>query len=90
METILNINSQSQIFFFISSIGFVILWLLISLFLYFLIKAMKTFSRLMVKLEGDVDSIGDTTKEMLSDVRDSAIFSFIFKKSKKTKTTHKK
>ena len=80
MNTILNVTSQTQIFFFISSVGFVVLWLLLAIFLYFSVKAMKTFSRLMDKIEGDVDSIGDTTKEMLSDVRDSAIFSFLFKK----------
>jgi uncharacterized protein YoxC len=88
MDTILNLTGQTQVFFFISSIGFVILSILFVIFLYYLISAMKSFSRMMNKIEDDVDNIGDTTKEMLSDVRDSAIFNFIFKK--KSKTTQKK
>lgn len=74
---------QSQVFFFISSIGFVILGILAVILLYYFIRATKTFSRIMENVEKDVDHIGDTTKEMLEDVRDSAIFGFLFRKRKK-------
>jgi uncharacterized protein YoxC len=77
---------QAQIFFLISSIGFVILGILASVLLYYVIRATKTFSKLMEKVEKDVDNIGDTTKEMLEDVRDSAVFSFLFRKKKKSKS----
>jgi hypothetical protein len=76
---------QSQVFFFISSVGFVMLWILGAIFLYYLICVTKTFHGILKKVEKDIDHIGDTTKEMLEEVRDSAVFSFIFKK-KRNKT----
>lgn len=79
MDTLL----QSQVFFFISSVGFVFLWVLIAIFLFYLIRATSTFSRIMERIEKDVDNIGDTTKEMLGEVKDSAVFNFIFRKKKK-------
>ncbi len=74
---------QSQVFFFISSIGFIVLWILTAIFLFYLIRATNAFSRIMNKLEEDIDKIGDTTKEMLEDMRNSAVFNFIFRKKKK-------
>jgi hypothetical protein len=74
---------QSQVFFFISSVGFVILWILLAIFLFYLIRATKTFSRILDQVGDDIESMGDTTKEMLEDVRDSAVFGFLFKKKKK-------
>lgn len=79
MDTIL----QSQVFFFISSIGFVLLWILVAIFLFYLIRATNTFSKIMNRVEKDIDNIGDTTKEMLEEVRESVIFNFLFKKKKK-------
>lgn len=79
MDTIL----QSQIFFFISSIGFIVLGALLAVFLFYLIKATNTLSRIMSMVERDIDSVGDITKEMLEDVRDSTVFNFLFKKKKK-------
>lgn len=79
----MNALLQSQVFFFISSVGFVVLWILAAIFLFYLIRAMKTFSRIMNKIEKDIDNIGDTTKEILNDVKDSIIFNFLFRKKKK-------
>ena len=81
MDTLL----QTQIFFFISSIGFIFLWILIAIFLFFLVRATNTFSRIMEKVEKDIENIGDTTKEMLEEVKDSVIFNFLFKKKKKSR-----
>lgn len=75
--------AQSQIFFFISSVGFVILWILVGVLLFYLIRATRTFSKIIDKAEKDIDNIGDTTKEMLEDVRDSAVFGFFFRRKKK-------
>lgn len=75
--------AQSQVFFFISSVGFVVLWILTAVFLVYLIRATNTFSKIMSKVEKDIDNIGDTTKEMLEDVRDSVIFNFLFRRKKK-------
>ena len=79
----MNTLLQSQVFFFISSIGFIFLWILVAIFLFYLIRATNTFSKIMDRVEKDIDNIGDTTKEMLNDVRDSIVFNFLFKKKKK-------
>ena len=75
--------SQSEAFFFISSIGFIFLWILLAIFLFYLIRATKTFSKIMDKVEKDIDTIGDTTREMVEDMRDSVIFNFLFRKKRK-------
>ena len=77
--------SQSQVFFFISSIGFVFLWLLVAIFLFYLIRAMNTFSRIMDKVEKDMNNISDTTKDLFEDMRNSLIFNFLFGKKKKSR-----
>ena len=74
---------QSQVFFFISSIGFIILWILVAIFLVYLIRATHTFYRIMDGIEKDINKIGDTTKEMVADMRDSVIFNFLFRKKRK-------
>jgi len=79
----MNTLLQSQVFFFISSIGFIFLWILVAIFLFYLIRATNTFSRIMDRVEKDVDNIGDTTKEMLNDVRDSAVFNLLLGKKKR-------
>jgi uncharacterized protein YoxC len=79
MDTI----AQSEVFFLISSIGFVVLWILTAVFLVYLIQGMHTLSRIMDKIEKDIEHIGDTTKEMVEDVRASAIFQFLFRKKRK-------
>jgi hypothetical protein len=81
MDTLL----QSQVFFFISSVGFVVLWILTAIFLFYLIRITRTFSRITDKIEDNINEIGDTTKEMLEDLRDSALFNFFFRKKKKSR-----
>ena len=74
---------QSQVFFFVSSIGFVMLWVLTGVFLIYLIRATSTFSRIMEKLEKDIDNIGDTTKDILEEMKESVVFRFLFGKKRK-------
>jgi hypothetical protein len=74
---------QSQVFFFISSVGFITLWIFLSVFLFYLIRVTKIFSTILLKIEKDIDTIGDTTKEMIEEVRESAFFRFVFRKKKK-------
>ena len=81
----MNTLIQSQVFFFISSIGFVLLWVLVAIFLFYLIRATKSFSKILDKVGDDIERMGDTTKEMLEDVRDSAVFGFLFRKKKKSR-----
>ena len=85
MDTLL----KADVFFFISSVGFLFLWTLAILFLFYLIRATKTLSRVMEKVEGDIEQIGDTSKEMLEEVKDSIIFNFLFHKKKKPPTKAK-
>lgn len=81
----MDIVEQSQVFFFISSVGFVTLWILIAIFLVYLIRATNSFSKIMEKAEKDINEIGDTTKEIIEDMKDSVIFNFLFRKKKKSR-----
>ena len=74
--------AQSQFFFLISSMGFIILWILSAILLFYLIRAADSFNRIIERMEKDIDKIGDTTKEMVKDMRDSVIFKFLFKKKR--------
>ena len=74
----MNTIIQSQIFFFISSIGFVILAILSAVVLIYFIYLLNLFSRILKKIEKDIDSIGDITKDMLEEVRDSNTYRFMF------------
>lgn len=77
--------AQSELFFFISSIGFTILGILSTIFLIYVISAIRIFKRIIMKVEKNIDNIGDTTKEMLNDVRSSSVFHFLFKQKRKKK-----
>lgn len=81
----MNTLEQAQTFFFISSVGFITLWILVAIFLFYLIRATKAFSAIMDKVENDIEQIGDTTKEMIEDMRHSVIFNFLFRKKRKTR-----
>jgi uncharacterized protein YoxC len=79
METL----SQSEVFFIISSVGFILLWIFVTILLFYLIRISKTFSEIMDKIEDNVNKIGDTTKGLLEDLRDNKLFSFFIKKKRK-------
>ena len=76
-------NTQSEIFFFISSVGFVTLWILAAIFLIYLIRIMHTFTRIMEKVEKDIDKISETTRDMFLDMRESTVFRFLFGKKRR-------
>jgi len=78
---------QSEIFFFISSIGFIILGVLAAAILISALRAFRAFSRILEKAEKDIDAIGDTTKEMLDDMRESSVFQFLFRRKRKQKSS---
>ena len=77
--------SQSQVFFVVSSVGFVCLWVLAAIFLYYLIRVARAFSRIMDMIENHINTVGDITKEMLSEMKDNPIFKFLFGKRKKSR-----
>lgn len=76
---------QSQIFFFISSIGFIILGILSVLVFMYILYILNSFSKILKKLEKNIDSIGDETKEIIEDIRDSSVFRFLFPHKRKRK-----
>lgn len=78
-------SSQTQVFFFISSVGFVFLWILAAIFLYFLIRTTSALSRITEKFEKDINNIGDTTRELLDEMKDNIVFKFLFGKKRKSK-----
>ena len=80
---------QSQVFFFVSSVGFVILGILVVMLLFYLIRISQSFSRIINKAEKDINSIGDTTKEILEEIRDNSLFQFLTKFFKKKRTKSK-
>jgi hypothetical protein len=85
----MNITEQSQAFFFISSVGFVTLWILVAVLLYYLIRVSRAFSRIVDKAERDINSIGDTTKEILEEIRDNNLFQFLAKFFKQKRKSRK-
>lgn len=74
---------QSNIFFFISSLGFIILFLLLAIVLFYAIRAFKTWDRILSKLENNIGAISDTAKDMVEDVRDSTVFRLLIGRKKK-------
>ncbi len=81
----------SQIFFIISAVGFVGLGVLTEGLLFYLIRISRSFARIIDKAEKDIDQIGDTTKEILEEVHDSALFQLLTKffKPKKRRIKHR-
>ncbi len=78
--------AQSQMFFFISSVGFVTFWVFLSILIIYLIRAVYIFSRILEKVEYSIDTIGDTTKELINEIKNSALINllnFFFKKKRK-------
>jgi hypothetical protein len=73
---------EAQVFFIISSVGFVVLWVFLGVLLFYLIRVTRTFDRIVSKVEGDINKVGDTTREMIEEMKDSAVWNFIFRKRK--------
>jgi hypothetical protein len=80
----MNALMESQVFFFISSVGFVILGILATVVLIMFIRIAGAFSRIMSKIERDIDRIGDTTRELLDDFRSSMLFRMFFRHHRKS------
>lgn len=80
---------HADIFFFISAIGFILIGLLIIVLLIKIIQISHTFHKIIKKVEKDIETIGDTTKEMIEEIHDSSLFRLLFngrkKKTKKVK-----
>lgn len=76
---------HADIFFFISSIGFIIVTLILSVGLVYMIGVLKSVRRITDKIEADIDKVGQETKELVEDLRDSTAFRLMFGGHKKRK-----
>lgn len=85
----MNTLTQSEVFFMISSIGFIVLGGFVGVFLFYLIKAINTLIRILNLIEKDVNKIGDTTKDLIDDVRESPIFRLVLGKKRSSQKTLK-
>ncbi len=79
MEPIL----KSEIFFFITSISVVIFTVIFIIFSFYLIKIMRNFTDISVKLKENVERASDSLEEIGENIKESRIFSFIFGKKKR-------
>jgi len=74
---------HADIFFFISSIGFVVCFILFIIIAVYLIAIFRNVAAITKKVERDVETIGDTAKELVLDLQNSSLFSLLFRKRKK-------
>ncbi len=81
----MNTLAHADTFFFIASIGFVVIFILLAIGLLYLIKILKSVARISLKVEKDIENIGDTAKDFVMQLWDSTIFSWIFGKKRKRK-----
>jgi hypothetical protein len=76
---------QADIFFFITSIAVIICTIVFIVTGYYVIKTMKNISRISESLKNTVESAESELADISNHVRDSALFTFIFGKRKKSK-----
>lgn len=74
---------QSEIFFFISSIGFVIIGILTVILIVICLKITSSFLRILERIESSLDRIGDVTMDLIDDMRDNVFFRLLFRPGKK-------
>mgnify|MGYP000455665154 CR=1 FL=1 len=79
METLIH----ADLFFFIATIGFVLLWGLIAIAIVYVIRLFRSVLRITTILEKDVAAISSDTKDLIHDLRHSRAFRFLFGKAKK-------
>lgn len=76
---------HADIFFFVSSVGFIIIFALVSVGLYYIVGILKSVRHISRKLEGDVDNLSADAKEFISDLRTSVVYRMIFGKKRSLK-----
>jgi hypothetical protein len=81
----MNTFIHADLFFFISSVGFVVLFVLLAILILYATRALRTWGRILDKLEENLGTMGDTAQEMLEDVRESTVFRLLVGKRKSKK-----
>ena len=78
--------AQADIFFFISSIGFVILGIVLATLMVFTIIAIRSFIRILDRIESSLDTIGDTTLDLIEDLQSNVFFRMLFHPKKRSRS----
>ncbi len=77
---------QADIFFFISSIGFVLITIGVLILVYYAIRAVRRFEEFTEVVEAHIEDAKDGVMDFKEDIKESLVYNFIFgKKKKKTK-----
>lgn len=76
---------QMKIFFLISSLGFIVLFILVSILIIYLIRISHTSSRILDKAEKGIDELSEGARNMLEDLENSILYRFFFKKKRRSK-----
>ncbi len=83
----MNSIPHADIFFFVATIGFSVTFLLVVILLIYIISLFRRINRIAKKIESDIEHIGDTAKSFVMQLWDSSIFSWIFGKKRKSKSS---
>jgi large-conductance mechanosensitive channel len=78
--------SNVDIFFVISSVGFILVFCMLLVLLFYLIKAVRAWNELTEKIEKNIDSVGYAGRELIDEVRDSMAFRLLFKPKRRFKS----
>jgi hypothetical protein len=81
---------HADIFFFISSLGFVLVTLVILVGLFYIIRILQGVRRITDKIEAGIDTVGEDAKELVSDLRESMAFRMLFGGRKKKQRHNEK
>lgn len=74
---------HADIFFVISSVGFIIIFILVCICLVYTIRTMRSVMHIVHTIERGIANIDETTRDLIEDLRDSSVFQFVFGKKKK-------
>lgn len=80
-------TTHADIFFIISSIGFVIIGILLIIGLVYFIKTMRTISEIIKNAKRGIDDISNSGKDMLLDIQDSTVYRMLFGRKSRRKTS---
>ena len=78
---------HADIFFFISSIGFVVVTFVALVGLVYIISILRRVDRITKKIETGITTMEEHTREFISDLRESMVFRVLFGGRKKRRTT---
>lgn len=83
------LNTPIDLFFIISTIGFIIMWALFVVFLVYLIKIARIFHSISQNFKHKIDTFSDSTQEIIDDIQKSSFYRLFFGSKTKKKTAQK-